>query len=604
MFLPSFFAVPISPRQLALACFLFMGALQAHAGSVNDLLSPGKMIRGHAKYESDCGKCHKRFDKAAQSGLCADCHKEVKKDLAEKRGYHGLAKDEKECKECHTEHKGREASIVLFDEEKFDHERADFLLKGGHADEKVRCKDCHVSGKKYREAPATCNSCHKKDDKHKGELGADCAKCHGEQDWKTTSFDHDKTTYPLAGKHADVKCKSCHIPEKYKGAPKQCASCHKKDDDKAHQGKFGQKCESCHSEKGWKEILFDHDKKTKYPLLWKHRDAKCTACHKGDAYKERLQTTCAACHKRDDDKAHKGNFGQKCESCHAEKGWKEILFDHDKKTKYPLLWKHRDAKCTACHKGDAYKEKLQTGCATCHKKDDDKAHKGNFGQKCESCHAEKGWKEILFDHDKKTKYPLLWKHRDAKCTACHKGDIYKEKLQSSCIACHQKDDKHKGQEGKKCESCHDEKTWTKAKFDHRQSRFPLTGKHIQTECKKCHAAPTFKDAKSDCWSCHEKQDTHKRRLGLLCEICHNARDWKVWDFDHDKTRFKLEGGHKKIGCYDCHQKPESGKINLPATCGGCHDKDDVHDGSFGRQCERCHDASLWKNIRAGGRPLQ
>ncbi|MBI5658316.1 MAG: cytochrome C [Nitrosomonadales bacterium] len=518
----------------ALAVFLFAGAMPSHAGSVNDLLSPGKVIRGHARYESDCAKCHKRFDKAAQSGLCGDCHKEVKKDLAEKRGYHGLRKKEKECRECHTEHKGRETGIVLFDADRFDHEQADFLLKGKHADEKVKCKDCHVSGKKYREAPASCNSCHKKDDKHKGELGADCARCHTEKDWKTTSFDHNKTDYPLSGKHADVKCKSCHVTEKYKSAPKQCSSCHKKDDDKAH----------------------------------------------------------------------KGNFGPKCESCHAEKGWKEILFDHDRKTRYPLLWKHRDAKCTACHKGDAYKEKLQTTCASCHRKDDDKVHKGNFGTKCESCHAEKGWKETLFDHDRKTRYPLLWKHRDAKCTACHKGDAYKEKLQSSCIACHQKDDKHKGQEGRKCESCHDERSWTKAKFDHRQSRFPLTGKHAPVECRKCHAAPTFKDAKSDCWSCHEKQDAHKRRLGPQCESCHNARDWKVWDFDHDKTSFKLEDGHRKAGCYDCHRKPESKKFSLPATCGGCHDKDDVHDGTFGRQCERCHDAVAWKNIRAVGRVLQ
>jgi hypothetical protein len=251
-----------------------------------------------------------------------------------------------------------------------------------------------------------------------------------------------------------------------------------------------------------------------------------------------------------------------------------------------------------------YKEKLPMTCASCHKKDDDKAHKGNFGQKCESCHTEKEWKDILFDHGKKTKYPLLGKHRDAKCTACHKGDIYKDKVQTACLACHQKDDKHKGQQGKKCESCHDEKSWTQARFDHRQSRFPLTGKHVSVECKKCHAAPTFKDAKSDCWSCHEKQDVHKRRLGLQCESCHNARDWKVWDFDHDKTSFRLEGAHRKTGCYDCHRKPEGNKITLPAACGGCHDKDDIHDGSFGRQCERCHDAIAWKNIKAGSRQLK
>ncbi|MEW6312789.1 MAG: cytochrome C, partial [Pseudomonadota bacterium] len=193
---------------------------------------------------------------------------------------------------------------------------------------------------------------------------------------------------------------------------------------------------------------------------------------------------------------------------------------------------------------------------------------------------------------------------DAKCSSCHKGDLYKDKLQSTCYSCHQNDDKHKGQEGKKCESCHNENDWKKADFDHAMSSFPLTGKHVQVECKKCHAAVTFKDARSDCWSCHEKQDTHKRRLGKACETCHNTRDWKVWDFDHDKTAFKLTGGHKKVGCYKCHQKPMDKKVAVSSACDYCHTDDDVHDGSFGRQCERCHVVESWKKIRAGTRMLQ
>ena len=93
------------------------------------------------------------------------------------------------------------------------------------------------------------------------------------------------------------------------------------------------------------------------------------------------------------------------------------------------------------------------------------------------------------------------------------------------------------------------------------------------------------------------KDTHKRRFGTGCETCHNTRDWKIWDFDHDKTKFKLEGKHKDIKCYDCHQKPVDKKVTLDFACAGCHDKDDEHDGKFGRLCERCHVMSSWKNIK-------
>jgi hypothetical protein len=518
-------------RAFAFVCLFLVCATHAGADSIGDLLLPGDVIKGHAKIEKECDKCHKKFDKAAQSGLCKDCHKEIRKDFDEKTGFHGRMKEEKECKECHTDHKGRGTKIVLLDEKKLDHNaETDFPLKGGHLNEKVKCKSCHLPEKKFREAPSTCISCHKKNDKHKGGLGTDCAKCHTEKDWKSTEFDHDKTDFRLVDKHVDVKCKSCHINNKFKDTPKDCFSCHKKDD------------------------------------------------------------------------KHKGKFGPKCETCHVEKSWKEILFDHDKKTKYSLLFKHREAKCVSCHKGDLYKDKLKMDCNSCHEKDD--KHKGKFGPKCETCHIEKGWKEFLFDHDKDTKYKLLFKHKEVKCASCHKGDLYKDKLKMECIACHEKDDKHKGQEGKKCESCHDEKAWTKAEsFDHRQSQFPLTGKHSQVECKKCHEAPTFKDAKSDCWSCHEKKDTHKRKLGTLCENCHNTRDWRIWDFDHNKTKFKLEGGHKDIGCYKCHKQEMDKKVVLTSVCGNCHSNDDVHEGNFGRQCERCHEVTSWKNIKVGGRKL-
>ena len=567
-------------------------SFQVYADSANDLLLPGKVIQGHAKLESDCANCHKPYDKAAQSGLCKDCHKEIRKDIEQKHGFHGLMQEEKPCKECHTEHKGRDANISKLSTINFDHSSTGFELKGAHLNSKVLCKDCHSPLKKYRDAPTKCIGCHQKADKHKGSFGTECENCHEEKSWKTIHFDHSKSKFPLLGKHADVKCEKCHPNNKFKDTPMLCVECHKKDD--KHKGNFGPKCETCHNAKSWKEIIFDHDK-TKYPLLGKHREVKCVSCHKGVLYKEKLKTNCYACHQKDD--KHKGKFGNKCESCHVERSWKEIPFDHDRKTKFPLLGKHKEAKCNACHKGDLYKDKLPMDCYSCHKKDD--KHKGSFGPKCETCHDAKSWKEIVFDHDRKTKYPLLGKHREVKCVACHKGDLYKDKLKTDCFSCHEKDDKHKGEEGKKCESCHHEESWKKVEFDHTMTNFPLTGKHMLVECRKCHLTVVFKEAKPDCASCHEKQDVHKHTLGSGCETCHNTRDWRNWDFDHDNTNFKLTGKHKDLKCIDCHNVPVKTKVVLASTCVRCHDKDDRHDGAFGLQCERCHIGTNWKTIKVG-----
>jgi hypothetical protein len=586
-------------RVFALTCFLFVCSMQAQA---NKLLSPGDLIQAHAKEEETCEKCHKKFDKGAQSQMCMDCHKAVGKDVSEKRGFHGRVEEKKECKECHSDHKGRDFKAVVLDKEKFDHNKTDFALKGKHTAPKIKCEDCHKKDKKYSEAPSYCNDCHKKDDKHKGGLGTDCGKCHVDKDWKTVEFNHDKTKFKLLGKHVDVKCDKCHIDGKFKDTPMTCVACHKKDDDKAHKGKLGKECNKCHNEKDWKTTKFDHDK-TNFKLLGKHEEVKCVKCHIDNKYKD-TPKLCNSCHKKDDDKAHKGKFGPKCETCHTEKDWKEILFDHDKKTKFALLGKHRPpVKCTACHKGDLYKDKLEMTCVSCHQKEDDKAHKGKFGPKCEVCHDENVWKETVFNHDKKTKFPLLGKHRaPLKCNACHKGDLYKDKLAMDCFSCHEKDDKHKGQEGKKCETCHGAESWTKTTFDHqRMSKYPLLGRHILVACKKCHAGPTFKDAPKDCMGCHEKDDVHKRRLGTECEACHSTRSWQAWDFDHNKTKFKLDGPHKKTAnkCYSCHSKPMDKKVVAPTACGACHDRDDVHNGNFGDRCDRCHDGNDWKQIKMG-----
>lgn len=74
-------------RTFVIAVGVMACSIQAHADSANDLLMPGQVIQGHMKYESECSNCHKPYDKAAQSGLCKDCHKDIGKDIAEKHGF-------------------------------------------------------------------------------------------------------------------------------------------------------------------------------------------------------------------------------------------------------------------------------------------------------------------------------------------------------------------------------------------------------------------------------------------------------------------------------------------------------------------------------------
>lgn len=596
-------------RLLTLA-WLLLAWGPAGAQVIEKVLMPGEVIEGHAKYEHDCNNCHQRFDKGAQTRLCLDCHKEVAADIRSKSRLHGRLEDPS-CRNCHTDHKGRKADIAKIDKKRFDHSRTDFKLLGAHRE--TKCDSCHQPGRKYRQTPRLCNDCHKKDDQekgHKGHLGSKCENCHGESKWKETRFDHEKTKFPLlGGKHAEVKCKECHADRTYQQTPLTCNGCHKKDDqEKGHKGRYGSKCESCHNDKGWKEIVFDHDADTHYALKGKHRQTKCNACHlpeKGSLYQAKLPSKCVACHKKDDqDKGHRGGLGEKCETCHNERGWKNSSFDHDD-TKFPLRDKHKDAKCETCHKGGVSgptaKLKVETACIACHRKnDDEKGHKGRYGEKCETCHNAKEWKTSLFNHDKETKYPLKGKHATTKCDACHlpeRGPIYKAKLEVACIACHRKEDKHKGQLGNKCENCHDEKKWKDVPYDHNKSRFPLTGSHAKVECKKCHQTPAFRDAPSTCIGCHEKEDKHKGRFGEKCEVCHYTGTWKSWDFDHGKTRYPLDGAHRKVDCYDCHRETLTAQSKPGRTCVSCHAKDDIHEGGFSAQCERCHVTSDWKRVR-------
>jgi len=429
-----------------------------HAAKIELAVMPGQVIQQHAEVEDQCRRCHVPFEREAQSRLCLDCHEHVLSDIEDKRGYHGRL-ETTECRTCHTEHEGRGAQLIHLDPDTFDHTRTDYPLLGKHGE--AGCEGCHKPGKAHREAPTECLACHRGDDKHEGAFGGRCQSCHDESGWKHLTFHHDTDTeFPLVGRHRDVGCTACHTGPLYQQqTPTSCAGCHAGDD--AHQRALGSRCESCHNENSWKDTRFDHDGGTSFRLRYKHATASCNSCHVPGSVAGQLPRTCFGCHEEDDrTRGHQGRYGRQCDTCHDEQAFKPSLFRHDRDTHYLLRYSHVDVGCDSCHVRATIHEKTGTACYTCHESDDmEKGHRGFYGRECEACHIEKTFKDVVFDHDRDTAYPLSGKHRQAECKACHRDPPGLVETDTQCYACHEGDDIHFGTYGRQCERCHVPDNW-------------------------------------------------------------------------------------------------------------------------------------------------
>lgn len=491
------------------------------AAGIETLMMPGPVIAGHAKYEQECRKCHEPFSKASQNDLCIDCHEKVGADMAAKTGFHGRSANiaTVECRQCHTDHKGRDHDIVRLNRDTFDHDVTDYRLTGAHR--AATCAACHQAGKPFRDAAATCHDCHREADVHRGKLGKDCASCHDTARWKKIAFNHDKTDFPLQGGHRKTSCESCHVTERYKDVASSCVACHRMQD--VHGGRYGEKCHDCHTANKWPEIAFEHGKTT-FPLRGRHARIACNVCHTKPLYKDKLGDKCSDCHAGDD--AHKGTYGKKCQSCHGEDNWTRIAFDHDKDTEFDLTGKHRKVACRDCHRGELYDKDIDTRCIACHKQDD--VHNNQQGERCERCHDDGGWGEkIVFDHDL-TGFPLIGLHAVAPCEECHLTAGFKD-TKSECVACHRGDDKHEERLGKDCGLCHNPNDWKRWRFDHdTQTDYKLDGAHQELDCHACHTRAARNDLKitQRCGDCHRRDDVHDGRFGASCERCHVTKSFK------------------------------------------------------------------------------
>lgn len=508
-------------------------------------LSPGELSQPHAYLEgvNNCTQCHSAGHKVTNA-KCLACHKEIQANIYTQKGYHASVEVKgKSCVSCHNEHHGRKFKLIKFDKAKFNHALSGFSLKGKHA--QLDCRACHkpafISDAKLKKHPNTylglqqnCLSCHA--DFHQAKMSSNCAECHNFDSWKNAkAFDHNQTKFPLRGKHKTLKCEQCHPTQLVNGRPAQkftglafgnCNACHTD----VHNNRFGQNCKQCHSEESFHNVkgidAFDHDK-TGFKLIGKHKQVACKECHKTSLTAPLKHDRCTDCHTD----YHRGQFAANgkspdCNQCHTEQGYTPSQFGIDKhnQTKFKLEGAHVATSCTQCHRKDMTKDwsfrNIGLRCVDCHSN----VHKNHISEKhmpnedCTLCHSVSSWKDVQFDHSK-TGFKLEGAHAQQTCSACHYRLNDKK----------QKQQQFKGT-ATDCEACH---------ADEHAGQFAVNGK---TNCKKCHGSDSF----------------------------------KIATFNHDNSRFKLDGKHATLQCGECH-KPVKNKNGSyieykfdTIACSKCH----------------------------------
>lgn len=648
-------------------------ALLIPAGAAAQI-SPGPLARPHASLEGStkCTQCH-GTTKDAMPRLCLNCHKEVALLVSQGRGYH--ARDAKtsgkSCGSCHPDHAGRDFELIEWpsgQRDRFDHETAGWPLKGKHAP--LPCADCHTTA--YRRDPAArlsprrgsagwvgleqaCASCHASDDPHRESLGVQCADCHDEADWAPAPrFRHADSRYPLTGAHEKVDCNDCHLAPRLRIVPDasgkqvpryrplafaECSSCHAD----PHQGRLSRKCGDCHVTEGFQVMDrrgFNHSL-TPYPLLGKHRRASCESCHgQGLATPRPVATTCAACHAdRHSGEATLAGDTVDCAACHKVEGFSPSTYRvaQHQTTRFPLNGKHATVSCASCHVTDSAGTASAPGivhvrvefgrCDACHAN----PHADQLpGQRCETCHGDAGWQELVYDRSShgEAKLPLEGRHATLACSACHgpgraglpalastraigSAGVHFQLTETRCAACHANphaDSMSSAAATTGCADCHTATAFRPATIGvdaHARFEFALDGAHRAVPCRDCHTGLTQSDTVSStghtlveaatalarvslrlsggtaCASCHETPHGDQfatRADSGRCESCHTSdRFVGALRFDHDRdAAFSLDGAHRTVRCAQCHRVDERDGVTVvryrpvPTTCEGCH----------------------------------
>jgi len=141
---------------------------------------------------------------------------------------------------------------------------------------------------------------------------------------------------------------------------------------------------------------------------------------------------------------------------------------------------------------------------------------------------------------------------------------------------------------------------TASRAFHKDTAFPLDGRHLTVACASCHLNGVTKGTPTTCASCHwerRQDDVYRTRLGTACEQCHRTSTWSAVRWDHAAaTGVPLNPAHKTVGCVGCHKGGQF--TSTPTACVDCHRRDfeattaPNHLASgFSTVCESCHRAT-------------
>lgn len=507
----------------------------------NSWISPGALSKAHQELSGvkNCTLCHSTAQ-GLPNKKCLDCHKDIANKIKTNSGYHAV--QTAQCFQCHNEHKGIDYELLGLKRLQFDHSQTGWSLTGKH--KQVQCKQCHTQNRKHA----------------------------------ITDKPTKKTTYLTASSN--------------------CSSCHR-DVHKSKNPRF-KRCQDCHHSYNFtsliKHLRFNHNRETNFPLTGAHKNVQCYNCHTKKVWQPLKYKRCTNCHTD----PHKGSFGSNCQKCHSTDSWQAGSnlssnetslkdFDHQK-TRFPLTGQHRSVTCQRCHGSTIGKIKNFSQCSDCHNNPHGQEFQTNWKAKqCNDCHLTEGWQILSFLHNKDSRYKLTGQHTLVACEKCHQNRTYRWLTRTpQCNVCHQ--DIHNKQFGiQACSNCHTTAGFSHMEFDHNtQSRFKLEGVHRYVNCQSCHQQGKFRPLSTNCKSCHN--DFHQGELGQQCENCHTPTRFNAINFDHNKnSNFKLDGQHQYLNCNQCHQNFKY-KLGLK-RCADCHN--DVHNNSFGKNCERCHNTKTF-----------
>lgn len=352
--------------------------------------------------------------------------------------------------------------------------------------------------------------------------------------------------------------------------------------------------------------------------------ADCSSCH--DATGMPPDAKCVACHEdvaagRAAGTGYHGKLAGACAGCHGEHRGAPLVsldrtaFNH-RQADFDLRGAHRDLACDACHRrtgpDGAGEERWQgiphATCTDCH----EDPHAGTLGTDCAKCHSESGFagRDLRFSHRTDSGFPLVGAHANLDCAECHEapaggGPPDFAATPTGCADCHA--GAHRTSFDRDCTACHGTEEWTGRglRFRHdTDTSFPLTGRHRELACTRCHqpapggdlASADFAAASAACAACHESP--HGPDLPASCADCHSTETFADAPRRIDHSGFPLTGAHAGVACAACHV-PAAGAAPASATfrglstaCADCHE--DPHRGRFeGESCARCHSPTDW-----------